>query len=80
MKLLDSLRFRIATLFPRSETPGLDRAQAERRARIEFGGHHEFKEESHEGRGGILSALLYRMCASVFACCASLPDSPSPPY
>src|SRR4051795_13604024 len=31
---------------------GLDRAKAERRARIEFGGHVRFKEESREALGG----------------------------
>jgi predicted permease len=72
MKLLDSLRFRIAALFRRSqmnaeveeelrshiqhraddlERSGLDRAQAERRARIEFGGQAKFKEECHEAFG-----------------------------
>ena len=72
MKLLDSLRFRIATLFSRSqmnaeieeelrshiqhraddlERSGLDRAEAERRARIEFGGHARFTEECHEALG-----------------------------
>jgi len=73
MKLLDSLRFRIAALFRRSETnaeieeelrahiqhraddlerSGLARAVAERRARIEFGGHERYKEESREALGG----------------------------
>jgi predicted permease len=72
MKLFDSLRFRIATLFQRSqisaeieeelrshiqhraddlERSGLPRAEAERRARIEFGGHEKFKEECHEALG-----------------------------
>jgi len=72
MKLLDSLRFRIATLFRRSqmnaeieeelrlhiqhraddlERSGLDRAEAERRARIEFGGHEKFKEECRDALG-----------------------------
>jgi len=75
MKLLDSLRFRIATLFQRSqmnaemeeelrshiqhraddlERSGLPRAQAERRARIEFGGHVRYKEECREAAGGTL--------------------------
>jgi predicted permease len=75
MKLLDSLRSRIATLFPGSqmnaeieeelrshiqhraddlERSGLDRAQAERRARIEFGGREKYKEECHEAAGGNL--------------------------
>ena len=69
MKLLDSLRFRIATLFQRShisaemeeelrshiqhraddlERSGLDRAEAERRTRMEFGGHQRFSEECRE--------------------------------
>jgi predicted permease len=73
MKPLDSLRFRMATLFRRSrinaeieeelrshiqhraddlERSGLDRAQAERRARIEFGARERFREECHEALGG----------------------------
>jgi predicted permease len=73
MKLLDSLRFRIATLFQRSrmsaeleaelrshiqhraddlECSGIERAEAERRARIEFGGQEKFKEECHAALGG----------------------------
>src|SRR5579872_2138542 len=75
MKLFDSLRFRIATLFRRSqlnaemeeelrshiqhraddlERSGLPRGEAERRARIEFGGHVRYKEESREAAGGTL--------------------------
>ncbi len=101
MKLLDSLRFRIATLIQRSqinaemeeelrshiqlraddlERSGLGRAEAERRARIEFGGYVKCKEESHEALGAIFSRLLCRMCASAFAACASLPDSQPPPF
>ncbi len=79
MKLLDSLRFRIATLFQRSqmnaemdeelrshiqhraddlERSGLARPEAERRARIEFGGHVRYKEESREAAGGTLVESL----------------------
>jgi len=75
MKLPDSLRFRIAALFHRSqvnveiedelrshiqhraddlERSGLPRAEAERRARLEFGGHARFKEECKEAAGGTL--------------------------
>jgi predicted permease len=75
MKLLDSLRLRLATLFQRSKInnemeeelrshiqhraddlarSGMDRIQAERRARIEFGGQERFKEECHEALGGNL--------------------------
>ncbi len=73
MKLLDSLRFRVATLFRRAqvnaeieqelrshiqhraddlERSGLSRAEANRRARIEFGGYEKFRQESHEALGG----------------------------
>src|ERR1700682_4094168 len=54
MKLLDSLRFRLATLFQRSRVNAEmeARAQAERRARIEFGGQARFKEEVREEFGG----------------------------
>jgi len=79
MKLLDLLRFRIATLFHRSqmnaeiedelrshiqhraddlERAGLSRAEAERRARIEFGGQVRYKEESREAAGGTLVESL----------------------
>ncbi len=34
------------------ERSGLGRAEAERRARIEFGGQERFKEEDHEALGG----------------------------
>jgi hypothetical protein len=34
------------------ERSGLDRAEAERRARIEFGGRERFKEESYAALGG----------------------------
>jgi predicted permease len=81
MRLLDSLRFRIATLFQRSqmnaemeeelrshtqhraddlERSGLPRAEAERRARIEFGGHVRYKEECREAAGGTLVESLLR--------------------
>jgi predicted permease len=81
MKLLNSLRFRIATLFRRSqmsaemedelrshiqhraddlERSGLRRAEAERRARLEFGGHARFKEECHEAAGGTFIESLWQ--------------------
>jgi predicted permease len=37
---------------------GLNRAEAERRARIEFGGYVRFKEEAHEAMGGIFFEIL----------------------
>src|SRR5271168_4003434 len=72
MKLLNSLRLRIAALFHPSqvntemeeelrshiqlraddlERSGLPRSEAERRARIEFGGREKFREECHEALG-----------------------------
>jgi predicted permease len=81
MRLLDSLRFRIASLFNRSqmsadmeeelrshlhhraddlERSGLARAEAERRARIEFGGQVRYKEECREAAGGTLLESLFQ--------------------
>jgi predicted permease len=41
------------------ERSGLDRAQAELRARIEFGGREKYKEEIHEASGGnLISTFL----------------------
>jgi hypothetical protein len=41
------------------ERSGLDRAEAERRARIEFGGYVKSKEESHQAMGGeFIDSLL----------------------
>jgi hypothetical protein len=59
------------------ERSGLARAEAERRARIEFAGHERLKEESREALGGNLSRLPSRTCRSAFACCASPADSRS---
>ena len=81
MRVLDSLRFRIASLFRRSqlsaemeeelrshiqlraddlERSGVPRPQAERRARIEFGGHERFKEECHEAAGRAWGESLWQ--------------------
>jgi predicted permease len=81
MRLLDSLRFRIAALLQRSrmnaemeeelrshvqhraddlERSGVPRAEADRRARIEFGGHVRYKEESREAAGGTFLESLWQ--------------------
>ena len=73
MRILDTIRIRMAALFRQSqvradldeellfhislraddlERSGLPRAEAERRARIEFGARERYKEESHEALGG----------------------------
>jgi len=41
------------------ERSGLPRAQAERRARIEFGGYQRVTEECHEARGGNFLAVVF---------------------
>ncbi len=48
----EELRSHIQNRADDLERSGLDRAEAERRARIEFGGHERFKEESREALGG----------------------------
>jgi predicted permease len=80
MRLLDSLRLRIAALFHPSqvntemeeelrshmqlraddlERSGVPRAEAERRARIEFGGREKYKQECHQALGNhFIQALV----------------------
>ncbi|MGH9598374.1 MAG: ABC transporter permease, partial [Terracidiphilus sp.] len=50
--LEEELRSHIALRADDLERSGLDRAEAERRARIEFGGRERYKEEIHEAIGG----------------------------
>ena len=50
-ELEDELRSHIAHRADDLERSGLARTEAERRARIEFGGHARFKEECHEALG-----------------------------
>jgi hypothetical protein len=47
----DELRFHIQSRADDLEHSGLSRAQAERQARIEFGGYEKFKEECRETIG-----------------------------
>lgn len=75
MRLLDRIRFRLATIFRHSnvsadmeqelrshmqlraddlERSGFSRREAERRARLEFGGEAKFEEECREAAGGAL--------------------------
>jgi len=81
MRVLDALRFRLATLFRRSEMngeiedevrshielraddlerSGLTRREAERRARLEFGGQARFKEEIHDAAGVTFIESVFR--------------------
>jgi predicted permease len=79
MRILDTIRIRMAALFRQSqvradldeellfhislraddlERSGLPRAEAERRARIEFGAREKYKEEIQESLGGNFFATL----------------------
>jgi len=40
------------------ESSGLHRGEAERHARIEFGGYQRYREESHEAMGGVSLEIL----------------------
>jgi len=50
--MVEELRSHIQHRADDLERTGLSRAEAERRARIEFGGQEKFKEESYEALGG----------------------------
>ncbi|HEX4595138.1 MAG TPA: ABC transporter permease [Bryobacteraceae bacterium] len=56
--LEDELRSHIQHRTDDLERSGLDRAEAERRARIEFGGQERFKEEVRESFGGNFIEIL----------------------
>jgi len=58
------------------ERSGLGRAEAERRARVEFGGRVKYTEEIQNRWAAILLGRFWRMCVTACACCASLPASP----
>ena len=63
----DELRAHLQLRADDLERTGISRREAERRARIEFGGYERFKEESHEELGGTSSPRPCKMCASVCA-------------
>ncbi|HSY30371.1 MAG TPA: ABC transporter permease [Verrucomicrobiae bacterium] len=55
----EELRAHIANRADDLERSGLPRTEAERRARIEFGGQERYKEECREERGGVWLASLW---------------------
>src|ERR1700731_257703 len=55
----EELRAHIANRADDLELSGLPRAEAERRARVEFGGQERYKEECREERGGVWLASLW---------------------
>ena len=61
------------------ERSGLDRAQAERQARIEFGGRERYKEECYEAMGSHFFESLLQDVRFALRFCARLPVSLSPP-
>src|SRR5271163_267195 len=57
----DELRSHIQHRADDLERSGLPRAEAERRARIEFGGRERYRQESHEAMGGVFFESLLRV-------------------
>jgi predicted permease len=57
-EMADELRSHIQLRADDLERSGLDRAEAERRARIEFGARERFKEESYQALGGNFLEIL----------------------
>ncbi len=55
----EELRAHITNRADDLECSGLPRAEAERRARIEFGGRERYKEECREERGGVWLQSLW---------------------
>ena len=55
----EELRAHIANRADDLERSGLPRAEAERRARVEFGGQERYKEECREERGGVWLESLW---------------------
>jgi len=59
-ELDDELRSHVAHRADDLQRAGLDRAAAERQARMEFGGHARFKEEARDALAGRLLDTLFR--------------------
>ncbi len=76
----DELRSHIQLRADDLERSGLLRTEAERHARIEFGGQEKFKQECHEALGGNLIEGLLQDLRIASVCCANLPDSQVPPF
>jgi len=75
-ELEQELASHIAMRADHLERVGLTRVEAERRARIEFGGHERFKEECREAIAGNFIDILIQD-VSVCGCSANLPGLPS---
>jgi len=69
----DELRSHIQHRADDLERSGLPRAEAERRARIEFGGQVRYKEECREEAGGMLVESLLQDVRFALRMCANLP-------
>ncbi len=61
------------------ERSGLPRAEAERRARIEFGGYQKYREDTHEALAAIWSTVFLHDLRLRFVSFANRLASPSPP-
>jgi predicted permease len=60
VEMQEELRSHIEHRADDLERSGLPRSEAERRARMEFGGYERYREESHEARGGLFLESLLR--------------------
>jgi len=76
----EELRSHIAHRADDLERSGLPRSEAERRARIEFGGREKYKEEIHQAAGGNFIARFFRIFVTACGYCASLQASPLLPF
>jgi hypothetical protein len=62
------------------ERSGLGRAEAEHRARVEFGGYERYRQESHEALGGQFFQTLWQdICFGLRVLCKN-PASPLLPF
>jgi len=72
----EELRSHVESRADDLERSGLPRAEAERRARIEFGGHEDSKRNAAKNVTASVSKRFGPMCATGCGCCARIPDSP----
>jgi hypothetical protein len=75
-EMAEELRSHIQHRADDLERSGVDRAEAERLASVEFGGQERFKEEIHEALGGNLIDGLMNDLRYAAAGCASLAALP----
>src|SRR5258708_12304240 len=75
-ELEDELRFHFEKQVSKLLQSGLTRAEAQRRARLEFGGMEQLKEEHRDARG---VTFIETLLQDIRFCLLSLPQSPASP-